>query len=222
MEKSGCEVFVRMAVREAREMANGPKKPVGELLFPFARRLRAIPGADSVDIMALKPAFDAFAETLDELGDGTSEFETTDRDDLWEEFAYCWGVVKYPEGSGALKIAFDRATEAPIVVVPAISRNFVQLVGTAYYLQIALGAEPFMLPVRLVGLLFGKTKMHGTRLVRLLLRYGFIEVVREAAFGERLPNGKRRAREFRFRFDRLQSGSDQPGGGLACESAAPQ
>jgi len=153
-------------------------------------------------IMEVKPAFDAFVATLKAAGDGTSELETRDPYDLWEEFAHCWGTVEFPEGY-ALRDAFDRAGEAPISVEPEISPDFVRLVGTVYYLQIAQGDRPIWLPVRTVGILFGKSKMQGTRLVGLLRQHGFIEVVREPIYGERLPNGKRPAREFRFRFDRL-------------------
>ena len=94
-------LLVQAAIRKAKEMVDVSTMPVGKLLWKLARCLKAIRDADTLDIMALKPAFDAFAHTLIEKGDRSSEFATTDQDVLWEEFAYCWGEVEYPEGADA-------------------------------------------------------------------------------------------------------------------------
>jgi len=68
--------------------------------------------------------------------------------------------------------------------------------STAYHLQQLQGDNPIILPVEHVGKLLGKDKMHGSRLVQLLVRYGLIRVV-----NEEYSFTKHQAKTYRFIFD---------------------
>lgn len=193
------KTLVAEAQRLGKELARDPRIAPWNLLFRLARRLKGVPGTDEIDIMALKPAFDAFADTLvANSADGTrNDFQGADREYRWEGFAFYWLKVRYPDGSGPLEIAYEQACKSPLSIEPFISENFTRLVTTACRLQELQGDENILLPVTRVGLLFGKDKMYGSRLVTTAQDCGFIRRVKEHRYTDN------EAAEYRFCFDRL-------------------
>lgn len=188
------------AQRLGKELAKDPGMEGWRVLFNFARRLKGIPGADELDIMDLRPAFEVFADTLvGESPEGVrNDFDGAEREYRWEGVAFYWIKVRYPDGSGPLRVAYDRACKNPLSIDPPISENFTRLVSTACYLQELQGDDNILLPVTLVGLLFGKDKMYASRLITMAQDHGFIVRVREHRYTDK------EAAEYQFCFDRLR------------------
>lgn len=171
-----------------------------QLMFRLARRLSALPGAANAVLSDYRPAVEAFCEVLRESGEIGRFVDISEEaiEDRWIEFVADLHKVRFPEGMGPLEVAFEEAKRAPITPEPAaIGPDYVLAASTAFYLQIRQGKEELIfLPVERVGRLFGKDKMHGSRLVELLVRYGIIEIV-NADFSYT----EHKAKTYRFIFD---------------------
>ncbi len=189
--------LIALAERAALELSKAANEP-WKLLFELARHLKAAPGADDLDVMHCKAAFNAFWVQFNKCRQpGRHErFLSDGCEYAWEGFAHYWEKVHTPKGSGPVELAFEKARRAPIRPSPAISDNFTLLASLAYHLQILRGNRNIMLPVAVVGSLFGKDKHWGSRMVNLLVTHGLIKVVKPKSSFQ-----KRRAKEFRFLFD---------------------
>lgn len=177
---------------------NGVGTMEWQFMFRLARRLLAVPGVADGDVMRLRRPVLAFLSTLADLDYGGAfiDFSEEAFEDRWIDFVDALHKVRMPEGSGPLELAFKHAKQAPITPEPAIGPDYVLVASTAYYLQHLQGDEPILLPVERVGSLFGKDKMHGSRLVQLLVHYGLIQVVD----GD-YSYTKQKAKTYKFVFD---------------------
>ena len=93
-------------------------------------------------------------------------------------------------------MAFEQAKKEKIVPDPELSQDYVTVASVAYHLQKLQDIEPIILPVEHVGKLLGKNKMHASRLIQLLVRYGLICVV-DVNYSYK----KHLAKTYRFIFD---------------------
>lgn len=169
-----------------------------QLIFRLARRLLALPGSPQAVLDDYLPAVDAFciAVHASDLIGNFVDFSRESFEDRWIEFVDALHKVRFPEGSGPLELAFAQAQRAPILPEPEIGKDYVLLASTAYHLQLMMEADPILLPVERVGRLFRKNKMHGSRLVQLLVHYGIVEVV-----AAEFSYASHRAKAYRFVFD---------------------
>lgn len=175
------------AAQEFDAAMESEELPEWQLMFRLAKRLQGIPGVLEYNIMRMKPAVKAFCAILGEE-EGLEE--------RWIDFVAAWGKVRIPDGMGPLEVAYGYARIERIIPKPQLSPDFVLVTSIAYHLQRLQGDEPIFLPVDHVGKLLGKDKMHGSRLVQLLVQYGLIRVVTgDYSFT------KHRAKTYRFIFD---------------------
>lgn len=175
------------AAHEFGAALEGEGLPEWQLMFRLAKRLQGVPGALQGDISSMKPAVEAFCGILEE-----EEW----LEERWIAFVDAWYKVRIPDGYGPLEIAFEQARKERIIPIPELSPDFVLVASMAYHLQRLQGGEPIFLPVNHVGKLLGKGKMHGSRLIQLLVRKGLIYPV-----NEKYSFTKHRAKTYRFIFD---------------------
>jgi hypothetical protein len=169
-----------------------------QAIFRLARRLQSRFSPASDDLTKFWPALEAFCDAINNVGASCGHVDFNDPEARWLEFVDCWFKIRMPEGDGPLQLAFRQAQQAPLDVRPAWNRSFVLFVSTAYYLQQLQGDDPILLPVTLVGKLFEKDKMFGSRLISLAVREGFIRVVDPSS-----SYAEKRAKTYHFVDERL-------------------
>jgi len=184
------------AAQEFSEALEAGELQEWQLMFRLAKRLQGIPGVLEYNIMRMKPAVKAFCVILGEE-EGLEE--------RWIDFVAAWDKVRIPDGMGPLEVAYGYARIERIIPNPQLSPDFVLVASMAYHLQRSQDDKPIFLPVDHVGKLLGKDKMHGSRLVQLLVRYGLIRVV-----DDDYSYTNHRAKTYRFIFDSGRYDIDRP------------
>jgi len=198
-EKKACPLppLETRAVDEARSLAE-KLTAEGEfdewkVFFRLARRLWSLEGVCDESYDGMLTAVATFIEELygDEVSSDIDEFE--ENDERWLVFVDAWFKVRYPEGQGPLEVAFRKAEANPVQMEHRFrNKDYGRFISMCYYLQADRGGDPILLPVERVGALFGKDKMHGSRLVRIARRAGKLRL------GSEYHRGAHRARMFYF------------------------
>jgi hypothetical protein len=195
-EKPEFSAVRDIALEFAKEIDTG-NLAEWQLCFRLAKRLRGLSEFVSKDVFELRPALEIFCETLSTEGIGNFvDFSSEAIEERWIEFLDAWEKVRIPDGTGPLEVAFARAKWRRIVPTFHISEDFSQILSTAFHLQQLQGSEPILLPVEHVGKLLERDKMHASRIVQMLVRLGFLEVV-DPNFSYK----RGRAKRYRFVFD---------------------
>lgn len=172
-----------------------------QYLFDLARRLKtqiASSGVklSEVNILELSPVVDAFCLQILALEKYWQLVDFSDAEECWERFLDGWFKVRHLEGESPLQRAHRIAKEWPIELKYDFGSDRVrELASTAYYLQLINGDRAILLPVKLVGELFGVKPIDGSRTRGLLEQIGLIVKTKPYVRSQR-------ADEFRFALDR--------------------
>jgi hypothetical protein len=183
------EKILEAAIRAADDFArllDLKKMPVWQVMFQFARRLQAIPGALQLDISCLRGPVDVFCKRLCELGVESEHRDFYALDQRWIEFVNAWLKVKTPEGGGPLATAYKRALEDPVKLknLPALGEKFETLISICFHLS-RLNGGRFYLSQGDVGELLGTDRSHVGDLIGIMTRYDVIRVVTKADFTQK-------------------------------------
>ena len=97
---------------------------------------------------------------------------------LWEFFVSDWETIKWPKGRNWIREAYELALKEPVPfpsTVKARSKNIEILYAMCHHLAAHNAPEPFELSRRLIGEVFGMSKMGASDMVKRLVRNKLIQ-----------------------------------------------
>jgi len=156
----------------ANTMPNGFRQR-HELLFEFARELKAMPDLADAPAEDLKP----YARRWHEKA---KPFLRWSFEETWLDIVESWDKVKYPKGGGPVDMAFQTVleTELPEVAMQYDTAEMRQLVSLCRELQRAAGPDnQFFLAARTGERLLGVSYKTVASWLRLLRRDGILKLV---------------------------------------------
>ena len=161
------------------------------LIFQFCRWLKAIPDFELCEPRQLKPLVKMWHEqALPTIG--TKTF-----DDTWADFCHGWPRVKYPKGSGSLKIAAITALDQQSHVTAEQeyeSDEAKLLIRLCFELQRLQGEQPFWLSCHNAAGVLGVSPPTANKMLEMLVADGVIMMVKN--------NTATKARRYKFIADR--------------------
>lgn len=165
--------YVNTAIKCTRPNKEGYRN---FLIFQFCRWLKGNAEFEKCQAGQLKPLVRLWHEkALPTIG--TKPFDET-----WADFCYGWTRVKYPKGSGELKIAVEKALNAQknLAAEELYEISEVKLlVRVCYELQALRKTEPFWLSWNDAALILGVTKPTVGKWLSMLEADGVIKKVAE-------------------------------------------
>lgn len=165
-----------------------------QLIFEFARRLKAIPSLADAPMADLRPYVVEWHRRAFPVI-GTQDFETT-----WFDFSYGWGRVKFPFGQGPIRMIYEASLRAgtPLCASNYDSEGIKQLAGLCRELQRNAKEGTFYLGTRTAGAMLGVDHVQAWRWLRVLQ---VDEIIKEMSKGS-MEKGKRpQASRYRWMKD---------------------